>query len=292
MDVVELEDLAAVGRPGRRALGDSLGHCCHRRGAEIGLDHLRVLLHLCRRSLGDLLAVVEHRHAVGDPHHDFHVVLDEQDGQVFFLPKARDERREVGRLLRVHPRGRLVEEDELRLGRERTGHLEPSLVAVGEVPRPRFPLVSLEAAEREQLAGAFCGFALFPLDTGRPQNALDNPALESGMHPDHHVLPRSHLLEQTDVLEGPSDPPLGDRMRRLAGHVVTCEHDLPAGRLVDAREAVEERGLAGAVRADQADDRPLGDVEIDVVDGDQAPELLPHLGRDEEVAHSGPPLTS
>jgi hypothetical protein len=25
--VLELEDLAAVGRPGRRALGDSLGHC-------------------------------------------------------------------------------------------------------------------------------------------------------------------------------------------------------------------------------------------------------------------------
>ena len=53
----------------------------HRRRAQVGLDHARVLLHLLRRALGDLLAVVEHRDPVGDPHHDAHVVLDQQHRQ-------------------------------------------------------------------------------------------------------------------------------------------------------------------------------------------------------------------
>ena len=116
---------------------------------------------------------------------------------------------------------------QLRLGRERAGHLEPALVAVGEVPRALFPLASLKAAEREQLAGALCGLALLPLDAGRAQNALDDPALESRMHPDHHVLARGHVLEQADVLERPADAPLGDRVRRLAGHVLAANTICP-----------------------------------------------------------------
>ena len=55
---------------------------CVRRSslAEIGFDHLRVALDLLRRALGDLLAVVEHGHGFGDPHHHPHLVLDQQDG--------------------------------------------------------------------------------------------------------------------------------------------------------------------------------------------------------------------
>ena len=52
------------------------------------------------------------------------------------------------------------------------------------------------------------------------------------------------------------------------------KNDEPRRRLVDAGEHVEERRLAGAVRADQADDRALGNGEVDVVDRDEAAELL------------------
>src|SRR5947208_2384663 len=47
--------------------------------AEIGLDDLRILLHVGRRSLGDFLAVVEHEHAVAHAHHELHVMLDQQN---------------------------------------------------------------------------------------------------------------------------------------------------------------------------------------------------------------------
>src|SRR5687768_9358339 len=45
-------------------------------GAEVGLDDLGIAAHLVGRAVADLLAVVEHDHAVRDVHHDTHVVLD------------------------------------------------------------------------------------------------------------------------------------------------------------------------------------------------------------------------
>src|SRR2546426_8644258 len=48
--------------------------------AKVGLDDLRVSADRRRRALGDLLAMVQHHHALGDVHHDLHVVLDQEGG--------------------------------------------------------------------------------------------------------------------------------------------------------------------------------------------------------------------
>ena len=53
----------------------------------------------------------------------------------------------------------------------------------------------------------------------------------------------------------------------------------PAVGSIDAGDDVEEGRLAGAVRPDEADDRALRDVEVDVVDGDQAAEPLRDVRR-------------
>ena len=74
----------------------------------------------------------------------------------------------------------------------------------------------------------------------------------------------------------------------LPGHVLAREDHAARGRLVDAGEHVEERRLAGAVRPDQADDRALRHREVDVVDGDEAAELLAEpLGLEQRVSSSG-----
>src|SRR5262249_9766033 len=46
--------------------------------AKVGLDHSRVAADRPGRPLGNLLAVVEHDHALGDVHDHVHVVLDQQ----------------------------------------------------------------------------------------------------------------------------------------------------------------------------------------------------------------------
>src|SRR2546423_1427232 len=45
---------------------------------EVGLNHRRVALHLAGRAARDPAAEVEHVHAVGDPHHQLHVMLEQR----------------------------------------------------------------------------------------------------------------------------------------------------------------------------------------------------------------------
>ena len=62
--------------------------------------------------------------ALGDPHHEPHVVLDEEHGEVEVVAHLRDERAELRDLLVVEAAGRLVEQQEPRLGRERARELD------------------------------------------------------------------------------------------------------------------------------------------------------------------------
>ena len=199
-------------------------------------------------------AVVEHRDPLGDAHDELHVVLDEQDRELQVVPHLADEADELERLLRVHPGGGLVQEQELGLGGERTGDLEPPLVAVREVACV-VVVTAGEPAVVEELRRALVRLALLAPDPRRAQDAPDDPALQAAVHADEDVLERRHLLEEADVLERPADAALRGGVRRRAGDVPAVEHDAARGRLVDPGDHVEERRLAGAVRPDQAHDR-------------------------------------
>ena len=74
---------------------------------------------------------MQHRDALRQLHDHLHVVLDDQDGQV--LGDAAHQRHGVVGLGRAHAGGRLVEAQQLRLGRERDADLEIALLAVREV---------------------------------------------------------------------------------------------------------------------------------------------------------------
>ena len=78
-------------------------------------------------------------------------MLDQEDRELLVLAHPEDEVDELGRLLRIHPGRRLVEEEELRLRRERPSDLEAALVAVREVARV-LVLMASEVTVREELA--------------------------------------------------------------------------------------------------------------------------------------------
>src|SRR5205085_7182654 len=80
-----------------------------------------------------------------------------------------------------------------------------------------------------------------------------------------------------DVLERPRDPLADDPMRRGAEQALAVERDLARVRPVEPGDQVEERRLAGAVRADQPADLAALDAERDVVDGDDAAEAPRHV---------------
>src|SRR5690348_17628433 len=62
------------------------------------------------------------------------------------------------------------------------------------------------------------------------------------------------ILEQFDVLERARDAEAGDVVGRLLGDVLVLEEDLAGRRRIDPRDQVEDRALAGAVRADRSEE--------------------------------------
>ena len=91
------------------------------------------------------------------------------------------------------------------------------------------------------------------------------PARGAAMLPRHDVFEHAHLPEQPHVLERAGDA----GARHLTGlqrqRLGAVEDDAAALRLVEAGDAVEERGLAGAVRADEAGDGAGVDREVHVL---------------------------
>ena len=111
-----------------------------------------------------LLAVVEDGDPVADPHDQLHVVLDEQDREAEVAAQPRDQARSRScRLLGVHARGGLVEQQELRVGGERPRDLEPALVAVGQVAwRARCPCPAARRARAAPRPAVSASFSSLP----------------------------------------------------------------------------------------------------------------------------------
>ena len=248
-------------------------------GAQVGLDHAVVRLHLGRRALGDLLAAVEHGDAVGDAHHDLHVVLDHQHRQPLSSRSLDTKAVKSALSCGFMPAVGSSSSSSLRLGGERPRHLQPALVAVGQVHRVLLVDRLGQRAVAQDLAGPLHRLAALAAHPRRAQDAADDAALGAAVHAHQHVLERAHGLEQADVLEGAAHAQLGDRVGGQSRHLAAVEHDLAGGRRVGAGEHVEEGGLAGAVGPDQADDAAAGNGEVDVVARHQAAELLAHLLR-------------
>jgi hypothetical protein len=82
---------------------------------------------------------------------------------------------------------------------------------------------------------------------------------------DQDVVENSHRADQLDVLERARDPATRDAVNRRAQQAPPVEAELTRVGLVQARDDVEERRLAGAIRPDQADDLPARR-RADVVD--------------------------
>ena len=192
-------------------------------GAQVGLDHLLVALHVVRRAFGDLLAVVEHGHPVAQAHHQLHVVLDQQDGAAV-LADLVDQFTQHHLLGGVHAGGGLVQRDQLGVGGQGTGDLQPALVAVAQ----RAGLHLGKAADAhvvQQFLRAAGNGRFFGLEAGRAEDGAQQARLAAHMPADHHVLECRHLGEQADVLEGAGDAGLGHLVHRggLVGRAAQVE---------------------------------------------------------------------
>ncbi|MGY3651822.1 hypothetical protein ACVWW2_007113 [Bradyrhizobium sp. LM4.3] len=89
---------------------------------------------------------------------------------------------------------------------------------------------------------------------------------------DQHVVHDAEIAEDAAELERARDAFGGQPLRRETRDVLTFEVNCPGVRPIEPGHEIEQGRLAGTVRADDADQLALGEVEIDGVDGGQAAE--------------------
>ena len=166
-----------------------------------------------------------------------------------------DEVGQLAGLLGVHAGGRLVEQQQLRLGGQGAGDLEAALVAVRQVAGERLR-APVEADELEQLHGLVVRLGLLALDAtaaaGSPPNQrpLSRWWRPTSTFSSAVMLPNSRMFWKVRADAEPDD-----LVGLAPGQLRAVERDLTLGRDVQAGDHVEERRLAGAVGPDEADDR-------------------------------------
>jgi hypothetical protein len=211
---------------------------------------------LAAREFAGLATVAEHGHPVGDPHHLVEMVRHEDDGHARAPQLVEDPEQALG-LVHREARGRLVEDQDARLGRERLRDLDelPLGDAEGAAERPgidrepdaREPLRALRAhlraveePEARRLAPE--------VDRARDIEVLREVQLLVDER-DARVARRAHAVER-DLSQRAA--------RRSVGH---REHAL--ARLHHAREDLEKRRLPCAVLADDRQHLAAAHLEVD-----------------------------
>src|SRR5215472_6600413 len=249
---------------------------------EVGIQYLPVGAYLGHGSLGDHPPLGHHDDRVAQPFHHGKLVLDHEHGEPFTV--------QVEQVLldppgqgRVHPRHRLIEQQECRGGHQPAHQLQQAFLAAAEGSGVLVFLGGhVEACQ--QLARPLHHCPLL-----RPPVALAERGLPQRLPPlagscDQQVLQHGQPGELTRDLEGADDPAPGHLVCGEPGDVLALVGDLPGGRFECAGDDVEDGRLPGAVRPDQPGDPAEGNLEGRAVDRIDAAELAVQVGDRERGA--------
>jgi hypothetical protein len=223
----------------------------------------------------DDLAQVHDCDPVADVPDHGQVVRDHHVGQAQLVLQVLEQVDDLGLDRHVERGHRLVGDDQLGPQRQRAGDPDALPLAAGEFVRVAVVVLGVEPDQLEQLLYAAPDPAghLDPLQPvrGSHDGADRVPGVERGVGvlEDHLDLApyRAHLAR----------PHMGD--------VVSVDHDLAAGRLVEPGQQAPGGGLAAPRFADQAEGLPLGHGQVDSVHGADRAHLVPehHAAGDGEM---------
>ncbi|MPM31753.1 hypothetical protein SDC9_78310 [bioreactor metagenome] len=191
-------------------------------------------------------------------------MLNEDDGQVEALADIHHKARHLFQLGCDHARNRLVEQQDLRLGHQRAGNLQPPLFAVRQVLSEKIRFVG--KIQLVQKRHDFLVQLAFAALHGRRAEKAARQALLI-VHGVRHlnVVRHRSVGEQPDVLEGTGHARLRKLVRLEPRHVAAFVGDRAGGGLVDARQHVEHGGFARAVGADDGNHLSLLERKVEII---------------------------
>jgi hypothetical protein len=247
-----------LGRHGHPAVGRAFHGAVEQvdRADEIRREAaVRIFVDVGRRAGLHDPAAIHHRDPGRQRHRLLLVVGDDDEGDADLVLDVHQ--LELGLLaqLLVERRQRLVQQQQLRLLRQRPGQGDALALAAGQLVR----LARAEALQLHQLQEL--GHPVAPL--GRGHRFVLQPVAD--------VLLHAHVGEQGIGLEHHVDRPL---IGRRPGDVLAVDQDPPGTRRLEAGEHAQERGLAAAGAAEQAEQLLAVDLEIDAVDRGEVDEAL------------------
>ncbi len=173
-----------------------------------------------------------------------------------------DEPRHVLFLFEIHAGHRLVEQQQVRLHRQRPAELDALLQTIRQAADRNFA----DGGDFKKIDDLLDAAAMLDLLAHRRPIAQYLPE-KSPPHlqrpPGKNVVKRGHAAKQRQILEGAGDAARGRRMRPHAFPHLPFEGDAAGVRLVEAVDDVEHGGFAGAIGADNGADLAFADVERD-----------------------------
>src|SRR5687767_11427416 len=213
--------------------------------AEVLMLHVGAGAQLHRRPVPHHAALFEHVVMIGQAGQRLHVLVDQEDRQAAALEPL-EARPDLVTDERGQALGRLVEDQQHRIGHERPADRQHLLLAAGERaaegPGARSQL-------RKQLEHA--------LD--RPRLG-DAPAVGGG---GDEVLAHGEIREHLAPLGHETKARLGDAVRWQPFQRPTMKLDAPRPQSHDAHEGPNRGGLAHAVATEQRHQLPRADLEVD-----------------------------
>ena len=173
------------------------------------------------------------------PHHGVHRVLDDDDGDAV----GRERRRIAEHLLDLlRCRGRRASRRAAAAGAGRRARVQApaGAAACSSSPPPPASASSDRPTRIDRLAAR-----------AHAPRASSRVAHEGA---DHDVVEHGHARERSHDLEGAADAEPADAIGRQADDERPVDSSLAAVGAQEAVQQIEQRGLAGAVRPDDADD--------------------------------------
>src|SRR5438552_6179784 len=217
-------------------------------------------------------ALVHEEDPVGGVAGKAHLVADHDHGHAALPQRAHDLEHRAHQL-RIEGAGRLVEQHDPGLERDRARDGHPLLLAARELARR----VAGTIGEADSLQ---CGSP--QLLGARARLARDLAQRE------RHVAERRHVRIEVEGLEYHADalPGVVDVGPRVE-HVDAVHHDAAGGRLLQPVEAAQQGRLARARRPDHEHQLTFGHPEIDALQDVKGAEMLVDAARvDDRVGHS------
>ena len=187
-------------------------------------------------------------------------MLHHGDGHAEVRRNVLDPEREVLRFFGVEPGRRLVQQQQLWFGAQCAGDLDDFSRPVGEGADHLVP-ARLQVEQVDDLFGVGSERDLLA-PRGRQEQALGDK-VRAAMHvaANQQVLKHRRAIEQFRILECPRNAKLGDPVPRHPAHILVVEEHGARVGVVYAVYQVENRRLARAVGADDAEHLAASNLE-------------------------------